>query len=133
MQVVEEQCEVVAEETWGSFVHLTVDGQNNVIFLDESQVGAETEAGDGTTTVMIEQPPPAPSQQVKIVTRQRTPSATKPRAARRSPALPTVNTGNSSPLATSSSTSEVDLLSFVHNAGVMVQHILDIQSDSSAS
>lgn len=132
-QVVEEQCEVVAEETWGSFVHLTVDGQNNVIFLDESQVGAETETGDGTTTVVIEQPPPASSQQVKIVTRQRNPAATKPRATRRSPAVPSVNAGNSSPLATSSSTSEVDLLSFVHNAGVMVQHILDIQSDSSAS
>lgn len=131
--MVEEQCEVVAEETWGSFVHLTVDGQNNVIFLDESQVGAETETGDGTTTVVIEQPPPASSQQVKIVTRQRNPATTKPRATRRSPAVPSVNAGNSSPLATSSSTSEVDLLSFVHNAGVMVQHILDIQSDSSAS
>jgi hypothetical protein len=132
--VVEEQCEVVAEETWGSFVHLTVDGQNNVIFLDESQVGAETEAGDGTTTVVIEQPPPPPPQQVKIVTRQRTSTAAKPRATRRSAAVSTVNTGNVSPLATSSSsTGEVDLLSFVHNAGVMVQHILDIQSDSSAS
>jgi hypothetical protein len=130
--VVEEQCEVVAEETWGSFVHLTVDGQNNVIFLDESQVGAETEAGDGTTTVVIEEPPPPPPQQVKIVTRQRASAATKPRATRRSAVVPTVNTGNVSPLATSS-TGEVDLLSFVHNAGVMVQHILDIQSDSSAS
>ncbi|EFX89241.1 hypothetical protein DAPPUDRAFT_232930 [Daphnia pulex] len=129
-QVVEEQCEVVAEETWGSFVHLTVDGQNNVIFLDESQVGAETEAGDGTTTVVIEQPPPP--QQVKIVTRQRTSTAAKPRATKRAAAVPTVNTGSVSPLATSS-TGEVDLLSFVHNAGVMVQHILDIQSDSSTS
>ncbi|XP_046439943.1 uncharacterized protein LOC124191035 isoform X2 [Daphnia pulex] len=131
-QVVEEQCEVVAEETWGSFVHLTVDGQNNVIFLDESQVGAETEAGDGTTTVVIEQPPPPPPQQVKIVSRQRTSTAAKPRATKRAAAVPTVNTGSVSPLATSS-TGEVDLLSFVHNAGVMVQHILDIQSDSSTS
>lgn len=124
---------MVAEETWGSFVHLTVDGQNNVIFLDESQVGAETEAVDGTTTVVIEQPTPPPPAPATVVTRQRTTTAAKPKMTRRSVATPAVSSGNVSPLATSSSTGEVDLLSFVHNAGVMVQHILDIQSDGSAS
>ena len=131
--MVEEQCEVVADETWGSFVHLTVDGQNNVIFLDESQVGAETETGDGTTTLVIEQAqPPAPAP-VTIVTRQRNANATvRTKATRRSTAA-AVAAGNVSPHDASSSTGEVDLLSFVHNAGVMVQHILDIQSDGSAS
>lgn len=125
---------MVAEETWGSFVHLTVDGQNNVIFLDESQVEAEGEAGEETTTVVIEQsPPPPPPPPVAIVTRQRNANtAVKSKVTRRStPAA--VTAGNVSPLASASSTGEVDLLSFVHNAGVMVQHILDIQSDGSAS
>ena len=117
---------------------MTVDGQNNVIFLDESQVGAETETEDATTTVLIEQPAPPPPPPVKIVTRQRNAAAAaaKPKTTRRSAAAAAaaaVTAGNVSPLATSSSTGEVDLLSFVHNAGVMVQHILDIQSDNSAS
>jgi len=44
--VVEEQCEVVTEEAWGSsFISLTVDGQNNVIFLDENQTAAELVEG----------------------------------------------------------------------------------------
>ena len=50
-QVVEEQCEVVTEEAWGSsFISLTVDGQNNVIFLDENQTAAELV--EGTVTIL---------------------------------------------------------------------------------
>lgn len=138
--MVEEQCEVVAEENWGSFVHLTVDGQNNVIFLDDGQVGAaEAVVADGeTTTVVIESEPvpqrsaPTTRRSAASANRQRVAvAAPKTKVTRRSAAAAAA-AGNASPNAASSS-GEVDLLSFVHNAGVMVQHILDIQSDNSAS
>lgn len=124
----------MADENWGSFVHLTVDGQNNVIFLEDGQVvetaGEATDAG--TATVLIEEPlaQPAPP-----ATRQRTPP-TKAKVTRRSTAAAAAAAASaaggdiSSQAATSSSTGEVDLLSFVQSAGVMVQHILDIQSDN---
>ena len=128
--MVEEQCEVVAEGSWGSFVHLTVDGQNNVIFLDDGQVGAdEAVVADGeTTTVVVEEPAPP-----QVMTRR---SAAAPATRQRVAAVATPKTkvtrrsvaaaaaaaaaaGSASPMASSSS-GEVDLLSFVHNAGVMV-------------
>jgi len=117
-QVVEEQCEVVTEEAWGSsFISLTVDGQNNVIFLDENQTAAELVEG---TTVVIEED--------KLVQPVRQTSIGK---SSKSKPLSRVKSGAVSPLATSSA--DVDLLSFVHNAGVMVQHILDIQTENSSS
>jgi len=117
-QVVEEQCEVVTEEAWGSsFISLTVDGQNNVIFLDENQTAAELVEG---TTVVIEE-----DQLVQPARRSTIGKSSKMKS------LSRVKSGAVSPLATSSG--DVDLLSFVHNAGVMVQHILDIQTENPSS
>ncbi len=127
--MVEEQCEVVAEENWGNYVHLTVDGQNNVIFLDDGQVVGAT--AEETTTVMIEE---APKPAVRAS--RRTPAKTKA-VTRRSAAAAakevsaTPSQGSSSTATTTNAGGEVDLLSFVQSAGVMVQHILDIQSENS--
>ena len=133
LQVVEEQCEVVADENWGSFVHLTVDGQNNVIFLDDGQVVNGTVDGSTTTTVLIEdsvqQEPEQPPQAIVVpVTRQR--AAPKAKVTRRSAAAAAAAAA-ATPKNGSSSSGEVDLLSFVQSAGVMVQHILDIGTDNS--
>ena len=116
--MVEEQCEVVSEENWGSsFISLTVDGQNNVIFLDENGATEETVEETGATLVVEEKAP-------ALETRQTTANIARPKRTRRT-------AGSVSPMAAAASSNEVDLLSFVHNAGVMVQHILDIQSDNS--
>jgi len=115
-QVVEEQCEVVTEEAWGSsFISLTVDGQNNVIFLDENQTAAELVEG---TTVVIEQD--------KLPVEASRPIATKSSSSSSSKSK--LNRAKSGAVDDSD-----DLLSFVHNAGVMVQHILDIQTENSTS
>lgn len=127
--MVEEQCEVVAEENWGNYVHLTVDGQNNVIFLDDGQVVGAT--AEETTTVMIEEAPKPAAR----AARQRAPAKAKAvtrrsAAAAAKEASATPSQGSSS-TATTTNSGEVDLLSFVQSAGVMVQHILDIQSENS--
>jgi len=116
-EVVEEQCEVVTDEAWGSsYISLTVDGQNNVIFLDESQT-AEAAVTTGASVVIEESKP------VSTVERKSGKSTRGRSAASVATAIPAASS--------SSNESNVDLLSFVHNAGVMVQHILDIQSDNS--
>ena len=115
---------MVTDDNWGSsFISLTVDGQNNVIFLDESASAMDSGVVVDEKAVVVETtsdaaPAVAPGAATVAVfgggPAKKVPSSRARRAGAVSPAA-----------------NDVDLLSFVHNAGVMVQHILDIQSDNS--